>query len=101
MKKQNYTVKIAIIAFSCLIFSGCTIVALELYAQVFGRVEESPHNRIDLINYPREEVCFNSGGNRLQGFIYGESNNNGLVVISQGLGSTADDYFTFVSYFVD
>jgi alpha-beta hydrolase superfamily lysophospholipase len=75
--------------------------ALEVYTRVFGRVEESPYNWIDQVNYPREEVYFNSSGNMLQGFIYGCSNNNGLVILSQGLGSTADDYFTFIMYFVD
>jgi pimeloyl-ACP methyl ester carboxylesterase len=101
MKRQNYPVKILIIASLCLIFVGCTIIALEVYSQSFGRVEESPDNWIDLVNYPREEVRFNSDGKRLQGFIYGGSNNNGLVVISHGLGCTANNYFSMIMFFVD
>jgi alpha-beta hydrolase superfamily lysophospholipase len=42
-----------------------------------------------------------SGENRLQRFIYGNPNNNGLVVISHGLGTTADSYFPMIMFFVD
>jgi len=110
MKKQKNIVRIAIIASLCLVFAGCTIAALEVVSQSFGRVEGFSENEfttyhtwkeIDQDKYPREEVHFNSGGNRLQGFIYGGSNNNGLVVISEGLGGTADDYFPMIMYFVD
>jgi alpha-beta hydrolase superfamily lysophospholipase len=101
MKKQNCIVKTGIIAFSNFIFAGCAVVALELCAQAFGRVEELPYNRIDPANYPREEAHFYSNGNRLQGFIYGSSNNNGLIVISEGLGCTADEYFLLTTYFSD
>jgi alpha-beta hydrolase superfamily lysophospholipase len=81
-----------------------------VYSLVFGRVEEYPEDEffpyhfwkeIDQNKYPREEVHFNSGENKLQGFIYGGSNNNGLVVISEGLGGTADDYFPMIMFFVD
>jgi predicted alpha/beta hydrolase len=108
MKKRNYLTKIAIIAFPCFIFFGCTIVALGGVSLVFGRVEEPPKDEFydgwketDQVSYPREQVYFKSGGNRLQGFIYGGSNNNGLVVISEGFGATADKYFPMIKYFVD
>jgi pimeloyl-ACP methyl ester carboxylesterase len=91
-------------------FVGCTIAALEAYSQSFGRVEQKPSteftpyitwNDMDKTKYPREEVCFNSSGNALQGFIYGKTNNNGLVVISNGIGGTSDSYFSLIMYFVD
>ena len=110
MKKPIQTVKIAIIIVLCIAFAGCNILALIIYSQSFGRVEEFPHGKfttyftwdeIDQARYSREEIYFNSGRNKLQGFVYGGSNSRGIVVISQGLGGTADDYFPMIMYFVD
>jgi alpha-beta hydrolase superfamily lysophospholipase len=56
---------------------------------------------MDKIKYSREEVRFNSNGNALQGFIYGKTNSNGLIVISNEIGGTADSYFPLIMYFVD
>ncbi|MDR2942043.1 MAG: alpha/beta hydrolase [Treponema sp.] len=108
MKKRNKMARIIFIITLCFVFFGCTIAALEIYSSSFGRVEEFPENEffpyhrykeIDQYKYPREEVHFNSCGNKLQGFIYGNGNNNGLVVISEGLGGTADDYLPMIMYF--
>jgi len=110
MTKQRRIFLIAFIAVITIIFIGCTIIALEISSQAFGRVEEYSDNEfwpvyrwkdIDQSKYPREEVHFYSAGNKLQGFIYGASNTNGLVVISEGLGGTADDYLSLIMYFVD
>jgi pimeloyl-ACP methyl ester carboxylesterase len=110
MNKRNKIIIITLIILLCFVFIGCTIAALEIYSSSFGRVEESPENEfstyhkwkeIDQLKYAREEVRFNSGENKLQGFIYGKGNNNGLVVISEGLGGTADDYFPMIMYFAD
>ncbi|MCL2410624.1 MAG: lysophospholipase [Treponema sp.] len=81
-----------------------------MYSHAFGRIEEACENRfhtyitwndIDQNKYPRETVFFKSGKNKLQGFLYGGSNNNGLIIISQGLGNTADHYLTMIMFFVD
>jgi len=113
MKKWNKTVKIVLLVFLCLIIFGCigcTVVVLETYSQVYARVEDRKDDEyttyitwkeIDQVKYPREEVHFVSGGNKLQGFIYGGSNNNGLIIISNGIGGTSDDYLPMVMYFVD
>ncbi|MCL2764218.1 MAG: alpha/beta hydrolase [Treponema sp.] len=94
----------------CLIFSGCAVFANKTYFYVFGRIEEVPDTEfhtyitwkdIDQNKYSRKNIYFNSGGNLLQGFIYGENNKNGLVVISQGLGNTADHYLQIIMYFID
>jgi pimeloyl-ACP methyl ester carboxylesterase len=108
MKKITLTV--AALAL-CVLFSGCTIVALEAYSQAFGRVKElsargewlTYHfwSDINQASYPRQEVRFPSGKNSLQGFIYGAANTNGLVIISHGLGGTADGYFPMIMYFVN
>jgi len=109
MKKRNIVI-IATIVSLCLVFIGCTIMALEVYSQQFGRIEGFNENiyytfitwkDMDHSKYPRQEVKFNSGENKLQGFIYGSSNNNGLVIISHGFGGTADHYFPMIMYFVD
>jgi len=114
MKKRNYPeiIRIIVLAFLCPVFIGCTIAVLEIYSSSFGRVEELTNNEvastwyfvwddIDHIKYPRKEVHFNSGRKKLQGFIYGGTNNNGLIIISHGLGGTADAYFPMIMYFVD
>jgi len=90
---------------------GSIIIAHIIYSQTFGsRIEGFSENQfttylkwneIDQTIYPREEIRFSSGKNQLQGFIYGRSNDKGLVVISQGLGGTADSYLPMIMYFVD
>lgn len=89
---------------------GSSVVAHIIYSQLFAyRVEELSEiqfpyllwHEIDQTKYSREEVRFYSGKNQLQGFIYGGSNDKGLVVISHGLGGTADGYFPMIMYFVD
>ena len=109
MIKRKHIFIIGFILVSLII--GASIVAHVIYSQTFGsRVEGFSENQftaylkwheIDQTLYPREEIRFNSGKNRLQGFIYGGSNDKGLVIISQGLGGTADSYLSMIMYFVD
>ena len=114
MKKSKKNVLIAVGIFVCLLVVGYGFVANRVahsnYLQLFGRVEGFSENQftpyitwkeMDTISYSREEVRFNSKGNTLQGFIYGKANTCGLVVISHGLGGTADSYFPMIMYFVD
>lgn len=53
------------------------------------------------VEYPRELVSFNSGKNRLQGYVYGSNHDMGLVVVAHGLGGGADSYLPQITYFVD
>ena len=108
-KRKNMGIIAASVS-AFLLFVGCESLARKQYAQTFGRVEGFSDDQfttyitwkeVDQIKYAREEVRFNSGANSLQGFIYGGDNSNGLVVISQGLGGTADSYFPLIMYFVD
>jgi pimeloyl-ACP methyl ester carboxylesterase len=97
--------------FIALIISSCSIVAHIIYSKTFGsRIEGFSENQfttylkwneIDKTVYPREEVYFNSGKNKLQGFIYGGENDKGLVILSHGLGGSADSYLPMMIYFVD
>ncbi len=52
-------------------------------------------------NYPRNLKSFKSGENLLQGYVYGESHNQGLVVVAHGIGGGADSYLPQIKYFVD
>lgn len=52
-------------------------------------------------SYPREQVSFMSGENRLVGYVYGESNTTGLVVIAPGFSDGAEDYTSVAMGFVD
>ncbi|MCL2276409.1 MAG: alpha/beta fold hydrolase [Treponema sp.] len=93
MKKCIY------IFFICIILSGCTIAALEVYSGVFDRVETG--RLIDFSGYPREEFWFYSGRNKLEGFIYGKENDKGLVVITHGIHTNADDNHLMIKYLAD
>ncbi len=55
----------------------------------------------DMTNYPYTTVQFESGMNKLTGYIFGEQNDKGLVVISHGSGSGAERYLAEIVYFVD
>ncbi len=51
--------------------------------------------------YPRDLVNFESGDNSLQGYIYGNEEGQGLVVVSHGIGGGADSYLPQITYFID
>lgn len=53
------------------------------------------------VDYPRDLVSFNSGENRLQGYVYGSDQEMGLVVVAHGLGGGADSYLPQITYFID
>jgi len=55
----------------------------------------------DIDGYDRKVVRFESGNNTLVGYIYGEENDKGLVVIAHGLGGGAENYLAETGYFVD
>ena len=75
--------------------------AVKIYSGVFKRYDgKGPFNSW-IADYPRKEVYFYSGKNKLQGFIYGEENDKGLVVISPGVHSYADEYDRIIRYLVD
>ena len=57
-----------------------------------------------------EDVCegrtrarhvFESGDNRLTGYVYGQENNRGLVVFAHGIGSWHQDYMMQLMWLVD
>ena len=52
-------------------------------------------------NYPRRNVSFYSGKNRLQGYIFGEENTKGLVVFAHGINSGHESYIKEIVWLVD
>jgi len=107
MKKPKLKSLITGVVTLCLLTVGCTALAYGINSQVFARVEGfrpgvfTTYFTWDDIDLERREVRFYSGGNELQGFVYGMENDKGLVVISHGLGGTADAYFSLIMFFVD
>lgn len=52
-------------------------------------------------NYECDRVQFESGENKLVGYIYGQENSKGLVVVAHGIGGGADRYLAEIMSFVD
>ena len=52
-------------------------------------------------DYKRKELTFYSGKNKLQGYLYGEENDKGIVVICHGIFSGARGYLQEACYFAD
>ena len=52
-------------------------------------------------NYPRRNVSFYSGKNRLQGYIFGEENTKGLLVFAHGINSGHESYMQEIVWFID
>ena len=90
-----------IIIILTLIFPGCKIITHKVFSDVFKRVEGGRTADFWNNGYPREEFGFYSGQNRLQGFVYGNENNKGLVMISHGLHTYADENFRMIMYLID
>ena len=108
--KKLHVIKTLIVILILFIFNGCGILAHNIYSYAFDRYDEVPDDEFDTYikwkhvdqgRYPRETVYFDSGGNTLQGFVYGESNSKGLVIISQGWLNTADRYLPLIMFFAD
>ncbi len=52
-------------------------------------------------DYSRTNISFKSGDNTLQGYIYGEDNDKGLVVLAHGIGGGHEGYINEIVWFVD
>ena len=73
----------------------------------FGRGEYKPYPVPDYFYdhykdaYPRRNVSFYSGKNRLQGYIFGEENTKGLIVFAHGINSGHESYIQEIAWMVD
>jgi dienelactone hydrolase len=108
MFKTRKTLKIiylSIVAFLLVFVAASYMFSKVFYDGYFKRLDEPKYTGLlrytDITGYDRTKVTFPSANNVLTGFIYGEKNSKGLVVISHGLGYGAEDYLAETLYFVD
>ncbi len=103
MIKKLYKIFLAVL----LLFSSLSMTGiLFIFQTFFGRFEKNyntgylAYEDVEEL-YERSVIEFPSGKNQLKGYIYGEANNKGLVVIAHGLGGGAESYLAETLYFVD
>lgn len=84
---------------------GSFLIVSYLFNSNFGRAEKRDVPTFltyeDFEGFNQTVVEFKSGNNTLKGYIYGETNTLGLVVICHGLGGGAENYICETKYFVD
>lgn len=104
-RRKLNIILICIVTFIMLFSIGSMIFIKNIYDGSFPRVDKSKfsgHLRYsDVHGYERKTVKFDSGNNTLTGYIYGEENKKGMVVIAHGLGLGAEDYMAETLNFVD
>ncbi|WP_162300590.1 alpha/beta hydrolase family protein [Anaerosacchariphilus polymeriproducens] len=82
------------------------IIVKKLYDSNFPRFNrpefstEIKYNEISK-NYKRSSFQFPSGKNQLQGYIYGQENTKGLVVVAHGISAGSDSYLPQIMFLVD
>ncbi len=103
IKKLAIGIIIAILIFSVLSMIGSSIV----FGIMFARRPLAPdtlelcYSHISSDDYPRSEHSFISGDNVLQGYLYGEENENGIIIMVHGVGAGADSHLAETLDFVD
>ena len=88
------------------LFSICSVIVVKAtYDKQFQRADKPKFSGYltygDVDGYDRRVVRFRSGNHALTGYVYGERNDKGLVVIAHGLGGGAENYLAETMYFVD
>lgn len=108
MKKKGRVIKIVLIVIGVLLvaFVIVSFVLINHFMkQYFNRSEQAKYSTemrwADYEDFERETVTFPSGKETLTGYIYGQDNTKGLVVVSHGLGSFSEGYISETKYFVD
>lgn len=98
------------LAFIIAVFSIITFVAINIaYNKNFCRADYSEYNttcyntydQIDTIKYKREILSIKSGDHQLAGYLYGQENTKGLIIISPGHRNASDIKLPETTWFVD
>ncbi len=102
-KKVVLIIIIAILVFILVAFQVGTHLVISNF---FQRAEYSKyHIGYDYAHYekdyPRKNVSFKSGKNTLQGYIYGNENDKGLIVLAHGVGCGHEYRLNEITWFVD
>lgn len=105
-KSKKKIIRICVIAFVLLTLIVTQTVTHILLNDNFSRGEYNKYTtnyRYDHYekDYPRKNVSFKSGENLLQGYIYGNDNDKGLLVFAHGIGGGHEWYLSFITYMVD
>lgn len=107
-KRKIIKITAVVIVAVLLLSLGMLAVTKFIYDAIFPRYDRTPLETAINISYaeimdtyPREKVEFMSEENMLTGYIYGENNSLGLVVIAPGLSDGAEDYTSLAMSFVD
>ena len=95
-----------IIGFIILFVLACFGVAFMVQWQTFKSSQIDPDTALGNYDYyadryPRREVSFLSGKNRLKGYVYGEDNKKALLVFCHGIWSGPEEYLMMLTWFVD
>lgn len=108
VKKKILKITAVVIVAVLLLSLGMLALTKIIYGAIFPRFDRT---RIEtalnisyaeiMDTYPRQRVTFMSEENRLTGYIYGEKNTKGLVLIASGLSDGAEDYTSLAMGFVD
>lgn len=99
-KITGITLAVVLALYVVVSFAACKV----MYSQMFGRVEEPDYDCSvafsldDLGDMPKRAIEFNSEGNTLRGYVFGEKGDKGLVVIAHGIGGVINDYFPEMLY---
>lgn len=91
--------------FILMVTAGSLVFIHNLYGENFPRYDKPEYSgRLqfsDVPGYSHSVVHFPSGKNSLTGFIFGEDNTKGLVVIAPGRGEGVEYYLAEILFFVD
>lgn len=105
-KKPLRIVLIVLLALVVVFSIASFIIVKVCFDDVFSRTAQDAYSEYlrysDVADeYPRELLSFNSGENKLQGYLYGADSSKGLVVVCHGLGGGAENYLDVTLEFVD
>jgi uncharacterized protein len=107
MRRRTFMITLLsiIAAFNIVAFAGVNIA----HSRVFSRADYDEYNtayfytydEIDTNKYKRETLRIKSGDNTLAGYLYGQENTQGLIIISPGHRDASDIKLPEITYFVD
>jgi len=110
MKKEKHVLPRVLSIILIILFLGLIVITGMMHYTVTSSFTRGDYPDYPVVNYryehyrsqyPREEVTFLSGKNRLQGFLYGDKDADRLLIFSHGLGSGHEDYINEIIYMVD
>lgn len=59
------------------------------------------YDRVDQNKYSRREINFSSSEGELDAYLYNENASSNMIILVPGMGSGADDYLNWITYFID